>query len=274
MKKSNTFGKTVRTALDDLPYGKLDSKRAYGRVRKARTPKGVSRGRLYRDVTMIAWPSFVELLLTQLTSMADQIMVGRIPGNAGVQSLSAVGLASMPKFLMMTTIMAMNVGTTAVVARARGQQNRNEANRAFQQAMMLNLLLSAVLMVVGLISSPWMIAFMGGSGIAQETLELSTRYLNIQFYGFIPLCLTSTVTAALRGVGDTRTPMVYNTVANVVNLFFNYVMIYGKFGCPALGGDRRFHRYGAWPDGRVCDGDRGVCRAQALHPPQIARLPL
>jgi putative MATE family efflux protein len=44
-----------------------------------------------------------------------------------------------------------------------------------------------------------------------------------------------TVTAALRGIGDTKTPMIYNTVANVVNLIFNYLLIYGKFGFPEMG---------------------------------------
>ena len=228
-------GKTVRTALDDLDYGPLKSPDAYGKVKKAVVPEGVSTGRLRRDIMLIAWPSFVELLLTQLTSMADQIMVGQMPGAMGVYGLTAVGLASMPKFLMMTLVTAMNVGTTAIVARARGQQDRRMANRVFRQAVFFNLLLSAVLMVLGLASAEWMIGFMGGSGITAETLALSTEYLRIQFWGFVPLCLNFTITAALRGVGDTRTPMIYNTVANVVNLFFNYVMIYGKLGCPVMG---------------------------------------
>jgi putative MATE family efflux protein len=76
---------------------------------------------------------------------------------------------------------------------------------------------------------------MGGSGISEETLALGVQYLNIQLYGFIPLCLSFTVTAVLRGIGDTKTPMVYNTLANVINLIFNYIMIYGKFGCPEMG---------------------------------------
>lgn len=233
--KQKSNAKTVQTALDDLEYGPLHSKEAYSRVGKTKIPEGVNQKRLMRDITLIAWPSFVELLLTQLTSMADQIMVGQIGGVSGVQGLTAVGLASMPKFLMMTAIMSMNVGTTAIVARSRGQQDRRRANRAFRQAMMLNLIASFVLMIVGFASSAWMIGFMGGSGIAAETLALGASYLRIQFLGFVPLCLTTTITAALRGVGDTRTPMIYNTVANVVNLFFNYMMIYGKFGCPAMG---------------------------------------
>ncbi len=43
------------------------------------------------------------------------------------------------------------------------------------------------------------------------------------------------MTAALRGIGDTKTPMIYNTLSNVINLFFNYVMIYGHFGVPKMG---------------------------------------
>ena len=235
MKHSHTEAKTVRTALDDLPYGPMESEEAYGKVGKALVPEGVKKSRMFRDAAFIAWPSFIELVLTQLTGMADQIMVGQMPGEAGVQGLSAVGISGLPKFLLLTMIIAMNVGTTAVVARSRGQQNREKANRAFQQAIGLNLILSAVIMGFGLLISRSLITFMGGNGISQATLDLGVTYLRIQLYGFIPLCLTSSITAALRGVGDTITPMIYNTIANVVNVFFNYVMIYGKFGCPAMG---------------------------------------
>ena len=114
MKHTGSHAKTVRTALDDLDYGPLESPEAYARVKKAVLPEGVSRRRLMRDVTLIAWPSFIELVLTQLTSMADQIMVGQMPGEAGVQALSAVGLSTLPKFLLLTMVIAMNAGTTAI----------------------------------------------------------------------------------------------------------------------------------------------------------------
>ncbi len=226
---------TVQTVLDDLPYGAVDSPDATGPVRKARAPEGITNKRLLKDVTMIAWPSFVELVLTQLTSMADQVMVGQMPGPEGVMGLTAVGLAGLPKFMLMTMVIAMNVGTTAMVARSRGQQNQKKANQVFKQALILNVVMSAVLMGIGLLLSEWMIRFMSASGISEQTLQYGVTYLNIQLYGFMPVCLASTVTAALRGVGDTKTPMIYNTVANVVNLILNYMLIYGKFGCPQMG---------------------------------------
>lgn len=237
MKKSEKEknGKTIYTALDDLPYGDANSPEAAGKVGKIKIPEGISRTRLYRDVVLIAWPSLVELVLTQLTSMADQVMVGNLPGQEGILALAAVGLAAQPKFLLMTMVQALNVGATAMIARFRGQQNREKANLVFKHAMLLNLVLSAVFMVVGLLFSEQLIRFMGGSGISEETLSLGIDYLNIQLYGFIPLCMGITVTAALRGIGDTTTPMIYNTIANVINLGFNYVMIYGHFGVPKMG---------------------------------------
>ncbi len=228
-------GKTVITALDRLPYGRDGDPGETGRVGKAVTPEGVAKRELYRDVFLVAMPSLVELVLTQLTSIADQMMVGNLPGQEGIVALTAVGLAAQPKFLLMTMVQAMNVGATAVIARFRGQQKRDRCNDVFKHAMILNLLMSVLFMLVGLASSEWLIRFMGGTGISEEALTLGKEYLDIQLYGFIPLCITITVTAALRGIGDTKTPMIYNTVANVINLGFNYVMIYGHFGVPKMG---------------------------------------
>ncbi len=228
-------GKTVITALDRLPYGQEGDPGETGRVGKAAAPEGVTRRELYRDVILIAMPSLIELVLTQLTSIADQMMVGNLPGYEGIVALTAVGLASQPKFLLMTMVQAMNVGATAVIARFRGQQKREKCNDVFKHAMILNLLMSVFFMAVGLMTSEWLIRFMGGTGISEEAIMLGKEYLDIQLYGFIPLCMTITVTAALRGIGDTKTPMIYNTVANVINLGFNYVMIYGHFGVPKMG---------------------------------------
>lgn len=225
---------SVQVVLDQLPFGPEDRAGMHGKAGNPPTPDGVEKKALTRDVMMLAWPSLLELILTQLTSIADQIMVGRIPGEMGVVALAAVGLSYQPKFLLMTAVQALNVGATAVIARYRGQQNREKVNQVFRHALLINFLLSILIMVTGLLNADWMVRFMG-TNISEETLRLGIEYLVIQFWGTIPLCMTFTMTAALRGCGDSRTPMIYNTVANVVNLFFNYMLIYGKFGAPAMG---------------------------------------
>lgn len=233
--QTRTKGKVVPITLDQLPPGREeDIPDRNTKLRHEPMPEGVTHSMLYRDVLRIAWPAFFELVLTQLTSMADQIMVGQIPGDAGVSALSAVGLSAQPKFLLMTMIQALNVGSTAMVARFRGQGNREKANVVYRQSLLLNMGLAAIFMVLGSIFAAPLLRFMAGSGISETTFNYAVDYFRIQMYGFVPLCMTFTTTAVLRGIGDTRTPLMYNTVANVVNLVFNYMLIYGKFGFPKL----------------------------------------
>ncbi|MBQ1889021.1 MAG: MATE family efflux transporter, partial [Firmicutes bacterium] len=78
------------------------------------------------------------------------------------------------------------------------------------------------------------ILLLAGKGISEATIGYATEYFRIQMYGMIPLCMTFTCTASLRGCGDTKMPLFYNTTANVVNVVFNYLLIYGKFGFPRM----------------------------------------
>lgn len=198
-----------------------------GRVSKV-LPKGITSKMLYTDVIRIAWPSFIELTLTQLTSMVDLMMVGRL----GPWAITAVGLTVQPKFLLMTMFVAMNVGATALVARYRGAGKPEKANDILRQGLLLTFVLSLVASILGYIYSEPLIRFMGASDL--ETLQGGTIYLQIQMIGFVFMALTTTITATLRGVGHTRIAMIYNLVSNVVNVILNYVLINGYFGFPRL----------------------------------------
>ena len=227
--------KKVNTTLDALPFGELPDHPLTGReLRQMKLPEGVTHGMFFGDIVRIAWPSFLELLLTQLTSMADQMMVGNLPGELGVQALSAVGITILPKFLMMTMVSALNVGSTAVAARFRGMGDREKVNEVLRQSLVLNFMLSIVFMAVGLVATPALMRMMGGAGLSDEAFGFAVTYFRIQMYGFVPLCMTFTVTALLRGIGDTRNPFYYNTMANVINVVFNYLLIFGHLGFPRL----------------------------------------
>jgi putative MATE family efflux protein len=221
--------KDVRMALDLVESGNDDAN-SHGkteRVTKA-LPEGISSNLLYKDIAKIAWPSFLELTLTQLTSMVDMMMVGQL----GPWAITAVGLTAQPKFLMMTMFMAMNVGATALVARYRGSGEPNKANKVLRQALLLTFVLSLASSIIGYIYAEPMIRFMGASDA--QSLAGGTVYLRIQMVGFVFMALTSTITATLRGVGNSRTPMVYNLFSNVVNVVFNYLFIYGHLGFPRM----------------------------------------
>jgi len=221
--------KKYKMALDLVEAGNDDIE-SYGKLERVdkKLPPGVSSKMLYKDVVRIAWPSFIELILTQLASMVDMMMVGRL----GPWAITSVGLTTQPKFLLMTAFMAMNVGATALVARYKGEGDYNKANAVLRQALILTFIFSVLASFVGYVYSEQLIRFMGASDA--ETLVGGTNYLKIQMAGFVFLALTSTMTATLRGVGDSRTAMMYNMIANIVNVIFNYLLIFGHFGFPRM----------------------------------------
>ena len=229
--------KALSTTLDRLPLG--DASLNEDLKVSNNLPEGVRSKELYKDIIHIAWPSFIELLLTQLASMVDMMMVGGIGGEAnpqlGVDALTAVGLTTQPKFLLMTAFVAMNTGVTALIARYKGQGDKERANLVLRQGMMLTFISTLILSVLGVIFSRPMVIFMAGEETPLGIINQATVYLQIQLAGFATVALTSTITAALRAVGDSRTCMIYNLIANAVNVVFNWLLIGGNLGFPEWG---------------------------------------
>jgi putative MATE family efflux protein len=183
---------------------------------------------LNKTVLSIAAPAVVELVLTSMTQLADTIMVGKL----GAYAIAAVGLTNQPRFVMLAVFIAFNVGATALVARFRGQENKADAEIVAAQTIMLTLAIGLVATVPGVLLARQMVLFMGAG---PDTVDAATIYFSIIMAGFVPTVLPLAVSALLRGVGDTKTSMRYNLTANLVNIVFNYLLIYGKFGFPKLG---------------------------------------
>lgn len=226
----------LRTTLDRLPEG-TDEPVTNLKVSARALPEGVRNQELYSDIIRIAFPSFVELILTQLASMVDLMMVGSIGGKAapelGTMALSAVGLTTQPKFLLMAAFIAMNTGVTAMVARYKGIGDKEKANLVVRQGLFFTFVTTLIISALGIMFSPQMVVLMGGK--EDQVIEWGVIYLRIQLAGFLTMALTSTITASLRGVGDSRTSMYYNLIANIVNVFFNWMLIYGNLGMPEMG---------------------------------------
>lgn len=225
----------LETTLDRLPYGDEDISESL-KVTKS-IPPGVKSRDLYKDIIRIAWPSFIELLLTQLASMVDLMMVGSMGGKSnpeiGTAALAAVGLTTQPKFLLMAAFIAMNTGITALVARNKGTGDSKQANLVVRQGLLFTFCITVILSVLGAIFARPMVIFMGST--EELVTKWATQYLQIQMIGFLSFALTSTITASLRAVGDSKTCMIYNLIANVVNVIFNWLLIYGNLGFPKLG---------------------------------------
>ncbi len=175
----------------------------------------------------LAWPAITEMILMTITQIVDMLMVGRL----GPAAIAAVGIANQPSFFIMAVFQALAVGTTAVVARMTGSGDRESAGNVLRQSVILALGMGLFTSIFFLVISPSIITFMGAE---PEVYGPSLGYFRIVVGGMIFTALTIIFVAALRGAGDTRTPMLVRGVANILNVILNYLLIFGAFGFPRL----------------------------------------
>ncbi len=178
----------------------------------------------------IMLPALVEMLLSQVFSMVDTIMLGRMPDSSVI--LAAVGITTSPINLIVCVMTAFCIGTTATVAFCTGAGKQEQARSASEQSLLLMAAAGIAVTVICIAFAEPIIRF---SGAKEETLLPAVSYYRLIAAGFFFQAITISITAALRGVGITRIPMLYNLASAFVNVILNYIMIYGKLGCPAMG---------------------------------------
>ncbi len=183
---------------------------------------------VYKTALEVAWPSALEAVLVQLISSADLIMVGGL----GAAAISAVGITTQPRFILLAVIFSLNIGVTAIVARRKGEGNREEANNTLRQSIVVCTIMSILLSGLGIIFAKPLIIF---AGAQSDVVESAIIYFRIICLGNFFTSLGLTINAAQRGAGNTKISMKTNVAANLVNLFFNYLLINGHFGFPAMG---------------------------------------
>ena len=181
----------------------------------------------------LAWPAIIENLLVMSVGIADTAMVGRL----GAASLASVDLANRLIMFALAIFSAILIGTTAVVARSIGAGDRNTANLALRQALIMVVALAVPLLIPGTIFARKCLGFMM---VMQETpdpvvMQLGTDYLQATIPFMLFALVMMTVNSCLRGAGDTRTPMIVTGISNVVNIIGNYLLIFGIGPFPAMG---------------------------------------
>lgn len=176
----------------------------------------------------IAWPSAMESILIALIGAVDMIMVGGL----GKEAVSAVGITTQPKFIVLAVVLSLNVALTVLVSRRKGENNPAAANKYLRQSLMLSIGLAFALSILGIVFAK---DFMVLAGANSDYIELSVQYFRIIMIGNFFYCISLTITAAQRGAGNTKISMITNLAANVVNLCFNAFLINGLFFFPKLG---------------------------------------
>lgn len=182
----------------------------------------------YGKFLKLAWPCVLEALLMCTVNMVDTFMVSTI----GTNAITAVGITNQPKFLLFAMILSLNVGTTAVVARRKGENERAAANMVLKGVVMVAIVVGILMAFIGIyFAKPLMLI----AGAEVHYLDDAVIYFQIISVSVLFQGINYVINAAHRGSGNTKVTMITNLIANIVNVCFNYMLINGKFGFPELG---------------------------------------
>lgn len=173
-----------------------------------------------RDILRLAVPAFGALIAEPLFLLADSAIVGHL----GVAQLAGVGLASAVLHTAVGLMVFLAYSTTPAVARAVGHGQLGKALAAGRDGIWLALLLGAVMAVAGFWAAEPLVTLMGAAG---DVRAFAVDYLRWSMPGLVAMLLIFAGTGVLRGLQDTRTPLVVATAGFTLNIVLNLWLVYG-----------------------------------------------
>ena len=177
----------------------------------------------------LAWPVMLGQLGHVAVGLADSIMIGKI----GVTPLAASAFANSIFIIPMVFGMGMAFGMTTPIANADGEGKPEKAGNFLKHGLVTNIASAIGIFLLVFIFS----FFINHLGQEKEVAAQAHSYLLIITSSIFPMLLFLTFKQFAEGLSDTRIAMIASISCNLLNIFFNYLLIYGNWGFPQLGID-------------------------------------
>lgn len=191
--------------------------------------------KFYAMVLAIAVPIMIQNGITNFVNLLDNIMVGQI----GTEQMSGVAIVNQLVMVYNLCIFGGLSGAGIFTAQFYGQGDEEGIRNTFRFKLWLAVILTAFTVLLFVFQGENLIQmYLSGSndgGNLEMALESGRKYMMVLMAGFPAFMLVQVYSSTLRECGETVLPMKAGIAAVFVNLIFNYILIYGKFGFPALG---------------------------------------
>lgn len=182
----------------------------------------------YRNIWRVAYPILISLVMEQMIGLTDTAFLGRV----GEVALGASAIAIVYYMVLFMIGFGFSIGAQIIIGRRNGEGKYKDTGKVFWNGLYFVLALSAVLILLSEIFSPWLMKKIVSSE-AIYTAALS--YVRWRLPGMVFAFITAMFRAFYVGTTQTRT-LTLNSIAMVIsNVFFNWVLIFGHFGMPAMG---------------------------------------
>ena len=190
---------------------------------------------LFKSVLLIALPIMVQNGFTNFVNLLDNIMVGLL----GTEPMSGVAIVNQLTFVFSLCIFGGFSGAGIFTSQYFGKDDAEGIRNTFRFKLILGAILTTVAVSVFLLFGDKLIGFFlsesSDGGDLAATLSYAEEYLRIMLIGLPAFAMVQAYASTLRECGQTVVPMKAGVAAVLVNLVFNYLLIYGKLGFPALG---------------------------------------
>jgi putative MATE family efflux protein len=189
----------------------------------------------YRRVLGVVLPIMIQNAITNFVWMLDNVMVGQV----GNLPMSGVSIVNQLLFVFNLCVFGATSGAGIFTAQFFGNDDREGIRYTFRFKVIVCLMVCLTGAAVFLFGAEDLIGFyLQGEGAPEDAaaiLEYGREYLYVMLLGLVPFALSNAYAGTLRETGQTVVPMLSGVAAVLVNLVLNYILIFGKFGAPALG---------------------------------------
>ena len=182
----------------------------------------------YRQIWHVAYPILISLVMEQMIGMTDTAFMGRV----GKVELGASAIGGIYYMVIFMIGFGFSIGSQIIIARRNGERNYSETGNIFYHGVCFLLGLAALIVILTELLSPWL---MGKIVSSQHVADAARSYVKWRLPGLFFAYTTAMFRAFYIGTTQTRT-LTLNSITMVLsNIVFNWILVFGKFGIPALG---------------------------------------
>ncbi|MGL5379921.1 MATE family efflux transporter [Clostridium sp.] len=184
--------------------------------------------KFFRTLFVLALPIILQNILTSSLNMADTLMVGSI----GDAQVAAVGIGNQFSFLFNLIVIGTTGGCSIFISQYWGKKDKKNIKKVVGLGGVSVIIVAILAMLVALLAPEVIVSIFSKDEVV---IKEASAYLSIVSLSYIVTAITFTFATALRCMEDAKTPMIISAIAIGINITLNYILIFGKFGMPALG---------------------------------------
>lgn len=182
----------------------------------------------YRNIWKVAYPILISLVMEQMIGLTDTAFLGRV----GEVELGASAIAIVYYMVLFMIGFGFSIGAQIIIGRRNGEGRFKDTGKVFWNGLYFVLGLSGIIILLSELFTPWMMKFMVSS---TAIYDAALSYVSWRLPGMVFAFCTAMFRAFYVGTTQTKTLTLNSIVMVLSNVVFNYILIFGKFGIPALG---------------------------------------